>query len=248
MYRFLGENKSFLCDAVLCLVTLSRLTLCNTMHYSPPGSSVHGDSPGKNIGEGCHALLQGIFTTQGTNPGLSHCRQILQRLSHQRSPRILEWVTHPFSRGSSLIVLSFKIYFRARWVFIAVPGFYLFAGAFIYEPGATLQFQCEGFSLRWPLVLWSTGSTESASFSNCGTQAQLPRHMWDLPRPGIQLTSSALEGRFLTTGPPGKSPYYPFVVCRVYGQIYCFKFLILVVCVFSHFSLSSILVEVCKFY
>ena len=37
---------------------------------SPPGSSVHGDSPGKNTGLGCHALLQGIFSTQGSNPGL----------------------------------------------------------------------------------------------------------------------------------------------------------------------------------
>ena len=35
--------------------------------YSPPGSSVHGDSPGKNVGVGCHTLLQGIFPTQGSN-------------------------------------------------------------------------------------------------------------------------------------------------------------------------------------
>ena len=34
-------------------------TLCNAMHCSPPGSSVHGESPGKNTGVGCHALLQG---------------------------------------------------------------------------------------------------------------------------------------------------------------------------------------------
>ena len=36
----------------------------------------HGDSPGKNTGVGCHALLQGIFLTQGLNPGLPHCRGI----------------------------------------------------------------------------------------------------------------------------------------------------------------------------
>ena len=41
------------------------------------GSSVHGDSPGKNIGVGCHALLQGIFPTQESNPGLPHCWRIL---------------------------------------------------------------------------------------------------------------------------------------------------------------------------
>ena len=44
------------------------------------------DSPGKNTGVGCHALLQGIFPTQGSNPGLLHCRWILYQLSYQGSP------------------------------------------------------------------------------------------------------------------------------------------------------------------
>jgi len=61
------------------------------MDCSLPGSSVHGDSPSKNTGVGCHVLLQGIFPTQGSNPGLPHCRRILYHLSHQGSPRILEW-------------------------------------------------------------------------------------------------------------------------------------------------------------
>ena len=64
---------------VLCLVTQSCLILCNPMDCSLPGSSVHGDSPGKNTEVGCHALLQGIFLTQGLNPGLPHCRWILYR-------------------------------------------------------------------------------------------------------------------------------------------------------------------------
>ena len=42
------------------------------------------DCPGKNTGVGCHALLQGILPTQGLNPGLRHCRQILYQLSYQR--------------------------------------------------------------------------------------------------------------------------------------------------------------------
>ena len=42
------------------------------------------DSPGKNTRVGCHALLQGIFLTQGLNPGLSHCMWILYHLGHQR--------------------------------------------------------------------------------------------------------------------------------------------------------------------
>ena len=69
----------------MCLVTQSCPPLCNPMDCSPPGSSVHRDSPGKNSGVGCHAHLQGIFPTQGSNPGLPHCRQILYQLSHQGS-------------------------------------------------------------------------------------------------------------------------------------------------------------------
>ena len=57
-------------------------TLCDSMDCSPPGSSVHGDSPGKNTGVGCHALLHEIFPTQESNLGLPHCRQILYHLSH----------------------------------------------------------------------------------------------------------------------------------------------------------------------
>ena len=87
--------------AVLWLVTQSRPTLWDPVDCSPPGFAVRGDSPGKNTEVGCHALLQGIFPTQGSNPGLPHCRWILYHLSHQESPRILEWVACPFSRGSS---------------------------------------------------------------------------------------------------------------------------------------------------
>ena len=43
-------------------------------------------SPDKNIGVGCHFLLQGIFLTQESNPGLLHCRRILYHLNHQGSP------------------------------------------------------------------------------------------------------------------------------------------------------------------
>jgi len=59
------------------------------MDYSLPGSSVHGDSSGKNTGVGCHALLQGIFLTQELNQGFPHCRRILYQLSYQGSPTML---------------------------------------------------------------------------------------------------------------------------------------------------------------
>ena len=83
------------------LSCFNRVQFCDPMDCSPPGSSVCGNSPGKNTEVGCHALLQGIFLTLGSNPGLPHWRLILYHLSHQGSPRILEWVAYHFSRGTS---------------------------------------------------------------------------------------------------------------------------------------------------
>ena len=55
----------------LCvLVPQSCLSPCDPMDCSPPGSSVHGNSPGKNTEVDCHALLQRFFPTQGLNPRL----------------------------------------------------------------------------------------------------------------------------------------------------------------------------------
>ena len=68
-----GRGLELLCCAVPCLVAQSCPTLCDPMNCSPPSSSVHGDSPVKNTGEGSHVLLQGIVPTQGSNPGLPHC-------------------------------------------------------------------------------------------------------------------------------------------------------------------------------
>ena len=94
-------GKPTQCNAMLVLVIQSYPTLCDPMDCSPPGSSVHEDSPGKNTGVGCHALLQGIFPSQGLNPGLPHCQCILYCLRHQGSPKLPEWVAYPFSRESS---------------------------------------------------------------------------------------------------------------------------------------------------
>ena len=59
------------------LVAQTYPTLCDPMDGSLPGSTVH---------EILHSLLQGIFPTQGSNPGLLHCRRILYHLSHQGGP------------------------------------------------------------------------------------------------------------------------------------------------------------------
>ena len=78
----------------------SRSVVSNSL--GPHGLYSPWNSPGQNTGVGSLSLLQGIFPTQGSNPGLPHCRQIFfYQLSHKGSPRILEWVAYPFSNGSS---------------------------------------------------------------------------------------------------------------------------------------------------
>ena len=67
----------------------------------PQGLYSPWNSPGQNTGMGSLSLLQGIFQTQVSNPSLPYCRRILYQLSHNWSPRILEWVAFLFSSGSS---------------------------------------------------------------------------------------------------------------------------------------------------
>ena len=72
------------------------LTLCDPMDYT-----VHGILQAKITGVGSLSLLQEIFPTQRSNPGLQHCRWILYQLRHKGSPRILEWGAYTFSSRSS---------------------------------------------------------------------------------------------------------------------------------------------------
>ena len=73
---------------------------CPTV-YDPHGLYSPWNSPGQNTGVSSLCLLQGIFPTQGSNPGLPHCGWILNQLSYKGRPRILKWVAYPFSRRSS---------------------------------------------------------------------------------------------------------------------------------------------------
>ena len=86
--------------------TRSWLYVSESRSVVPDSLRPHGlcspwNSLGQNIGVGSLSLLQGIFPTQGSNPGPLHRRHTLYHLSRKGSPRILEWVAYPFSRGSS---------------------------------------------------------------------------------------------------------------------------------------------------
>ena len=105
-----------------------------------------------------------------------------------------------------LINLFYFIYFGLCWVFVAAHGLSLVAASWGYT-----SLQCAGFSLRWLLLLRSTGSRH-AGFSSCSWRAQLLCGMWDLPGPGLEPSSPALAGGFLTTAPPGKPQWSVFKI------------------------------------
>ena len=83
----LGSHR---CIYKVKVKSLSRVQLFATPCTVLSGSSVHGIFPGNSSGVDCHFLLQGIFPTQGLNLGLPHCRQTLNRLSHQGSPMYIQ--------------------------------------------------------------------------------------------------------------------------------------------------------------
>ena len=91
-FNFVQINKHLLKGKV----AQSCPALCDPMDYT-----VHGILQVRILEWVAVSLLQGIFPTQGLIPGLPRCRWILYQLSHKGSPRILEWVAYPFSRGSS---------------------------------------------------------------------------------------------------------------------------------------------------
>ena len=93
-------NKSPLSNTVL-VQSESESQSVMSDSLGPHGLYSLWNSPSQNTGVGSRSLLQGIFPTQGSNPGLPNCRRILYQLSHKGSPRILEWVAYPFSQGSS---------------------------------------------------------------------------------------------------------------------------------------------------
>ena len=93
-------------------VTQSCVSLCDHMDYTRSP----WNSPGQNTEVGSFSVLQGIFPTQGSNPGLPHSRRILYQLSHKGSLRILEWVAYPFSRQIFAAQESNQGLLLCRWI------------------------------------------------------------------------------------------------------------------------------------
>ena len=105
-------------------------------------------------------------------------------------------------------VLIFKIWFGCTGSLLLHWGWFLVAVCRGYSlAGGAWASHCGGF----PCFRAQALDTQVQQL--CGSQALLPCSVWNLPRPGIEPMSSALAGRFLTTGPPGKSLMYSFSWC-----------------------------------
>ena len=103
------------CPVIDNLRTKDKINLVHEVKWSESHSvmpeTLSMNSPGQNTGVGSLSLLQGIFLTQVSNPGLPHCRRILYQLSHKGSPRILERV-----QFSSVQSLSCVRLFATPWI------------------------------------------------------------------------------------------------------------------------------------
>ena len=82
----------------------------------PHGLYSPWNSPGRNTGVGSLSLLQGLFVTQGSNPGLSHCRRILYQLSHKGSPKNTGVGSLSFLQGIFLTQESNQGLLHCRWI------------------------------------------------------------------------------------------------------------------------------------
>ena len=140
-YSAVGWNVLYMSVRAIWCMKVKVTQLCPSS-LRPHGRYSPWSSPGQDTGVGSHSFLQGIITTQGLNPGLPHCRQILYQLSHQRGPRIPEWVAYPFSRGTSRP--------RNRTVVSSIAGG-LFPGELPGKPYSTddSHFCTAGSELSW---------------------------------------------------------------------------------------------------
>ena len=113
--------------------------------HGPARLLVHEDSPGRNTGMGFHVLLQGIFPTQGSNPCLLHCRQIIYCLSHQGSPlyRYLEIIK------KKNWTIKFDILFSTKHIINLFPCYIVFRNIILASVAIQLLIWVQLFVTPW---------------------------------------------------------------------------------------------------
>ena len=162
---------------IICQETVWSCESCSVVSDSlqPHGLYSPWNPPGQNTGGGSLSLPQGIFPTQGSNPGLWHCRHILYQLSHQGSPKILEWVAYPFSSRSSQ---------PRNWTRVSCIAGGFFTNWAMREASSTyyiyIGVQFSSIAQSCPTLLWTHG-------------LQHTRPPCPSPTPGVYSNSCALS-------------------------------------------------------
>ena len=118
-------------NVYVCVFVLSHAQL-----FATPGTVAHSrlcrwNFPGKNTGVGCYSLLQGIYPTQGSNPGLPYCRQILYRLSHQGNS---EGMKREKLLGQMLLRSLFQGKTSKKLVWLSLMSSWRISGCFFHGP------------------------------------------------------------------------------------------------------------------
>ena len=124
------------CVCVCVCVCFSLSVVSNSLRpHGPVRLLCPWNSLGKNTGVSCHSLFLGIFTTQGLNPGLLHCRQILYCLSHQWRPRGLKSSVFPCQEANKGFFITISL-----WIFITRESLqgYSKHGSWLYLQGLSL--------------------------------------------------------------------------------------------------------------
>ena len=96
--------------------------------------------------------------------------------------------------------------YKVTFVFLAVLSLHCCVQAFPSVASRTYSINCGAWASHCHDFSCGAPALGQSGLGSCGPQASLPHGMWNLPGPGIEPVSSPVAGRFLTTGPPGKSP------------------------------------------
>jgi len=122
LFNFLRNHQTVFQSSCTILDSLSCVQL-----FVTPWTNSPWNSPGQNTGVGSCSLLQRIFPTQGSNPGLPHCRQILYQLSHQgsilHSHQQCIWVTISLHTHFYFLLSDFIYSHPSEWEVVSHCGF-----------------------------------------------------------------------------------------------------------------------------
>ena len=150
--------------------------------------------------------LEKVFRCFTTSNGFTLSLGMSTHNIHTRTSSLMVVNSFIWMNISNIILNRFKIIFNYLYMYFRLCWSSLLhrlQSCRERSVETTLQLQSRGFSLRWFLLLWSSGS-RACGLNSCGSQTQLLCGMWDLPRPGIKPLSPALAGRLFTTELPRK--------------------------------------------